>query len=141
VRPPPQARPERASGEGDGVLLLAAFVLARIADDEATARAAVRTTEAGDVPGWYWSNAGDAVFLDETDVPVACGPWKQAMHQPTAQHIVRWDPARVMAECEAKRRAVQTLASRLDDEPEEHLLRLLAMPYADHPAYRPEWRP
>ena len=120
---------------------LAEFVLARLADDEATARAAVRTTEGGDVAGWYWSNAGDAVFLDGTELPVACGPWRQPMHQPTGQHIVRWDPDRVMVECEAKRRAVETLTSSVSDERDDHLLRLLTLPYAHHPAYRPAWRP
>lgn len=62
-------------------------------------------------------------------------------------------PQRVLAECEAKRRIVETLAipyiaerRRLmggrpswgDENPE--LLRLLAMPHADHPDFREEWR-
>lgn len=120
---------------------LAEFVLARIGEDEETARAAGRSSETGDVPGWYWSGAGDAVFIDGTEVPVACGPWRQLMHEPTAQHIVRWDPARVLVECEAKRRAVESSTSDTSDERADHLVRLLALPYAGHPAYRPEWRP
>jgi len=60
------------------------------------------------------------------------------------------DPARVLAECEAKRQIVALHKS----EPGQHpdfcghdlrelpcpTLRLLALPYADHPDYLPEWR-
>ncbi|HEY4631806.1 MAG TPA: DUF6221 family protein, partial [Blastococcus sp.] len=81
----------------------------------------------------------------------------------TAEHIARYDPARIMAECAAKRRAVLAcrearpdlafLGARppgMADFPmtphDQHqfaalTLALLALPYADHPDYRPEWRP
>lgn len=55
-------------------------------------------------------------------------------------------PGRVLAECEAKRRIVAE-ANRFegDDDPGAHVLvgvlELLALPYADHPDYREEWRP
>ena len=118
---------------------LAEFLLARVAEDEVIARAAIRTTDIGEVAGWYWSNAGDAVFLDETDVCVACGPWQQGMHQPSGQHIARWNPARVLAECESKRRILEQQQSQPGGE-EAPGLRLLALPYADHRDYRDEWR-
>jgi hypothetical protein len=51
-----------------------------------------------------------------------------------------WDPARVLAECAAKRRIV-SFAADLTEEGTDDLLRLLALPYADHPGYRQEWRP
>lgn len=58
-------------------------------------------------------------------------------------HIVRHDPARVLAEVEAKRRIVDVCA-----EPDDNgydvammVLPLLALPYADHPDWRPEWAP
>lgn len=73
-----------------------------------------------------------------------------------AEHVVRWDPARVLAEITAKRR---TLARHsrcgsgvgwCDDgghgiEPDEgpggcNDLLDLAAPYADHPDYDPAWR-
>jgi hypothetical protein len=64
-------------------------------------------------------------------------------------HIARHDPARVLAEVEAKRRIVEMGASYVPEL--EHgdngewaldaTLRLLALPYADHPDYRQEWRP
>jgi Family of unknown function (DUF6221) len=64
-------------------------------------------------------------------------------------HINRWRPARVLAECDAKRRIV---AEHADIDPcDAHdaafksipcdTLRLLALPYADHPGYRSEWAP
>jgi hypothetical protein len=64
-----------------------------------------------------------------------------------ATHIARWDPARVLAECEAKRRIVELV---LDRPIRDHgdckcescwTLRLVALPYADHPDYRAEWKP
>jgi hypothetical protein len=68
------------------------------------------------------------------------------------------DPARVLAECEAKRRIVElhdrghecsqydhhgevdscTYAHDFDDC---STLRLLALPYASHPDYQTEWKP
>ena len=64
--------------------------------------------------------------------------------------ILRWDDGRVRTECEAKRRIVA-------DHDDQHdcpgwadasafpyvgcsVLRNLAMPYADHPDFREEWR-
>ncbi|WP_116451594.1 DUF6221 family protein [Blastococcus litoris] len=80
-----------------------------------------------------------------------------------SEHVRRHDPARVLAECTAKRRLVLAcrdarpdrafLGARpegLADFPltpaDQHqlaalTLALLALPYADHPEYRPEWRP
>ena len=53
------------------------------------------------------------------------------------------NPARVLAECEAKRRIVEHCdfdhLARSPGDP--YVLRLLALPYADHPDYREEWRP
>ncbi|CAL9502776.1 DUF6221 family protein [Streptomyces sp. enrichment culture] len=85
-----------------------------------------------------------------------------------ARHIARHDPARVLREVDAKRRLLdlhqptmnpgrdsddddpatwlpvcstcQVEIARPGDWPCEHL-RLLALPYADRPGYREEWRP
>lgn len=66
----------------------------------------------------------------------------------TARHIARHDPARVLAEVEAKRQIVEH-----HGEPHEcpeydvawdspcPTLRHLAAVYADHPDYREEWKP
>lgn len=56
-------------------------------------------------------------------------------------HFGRWAPARVLTECASKRQIVE-----LHSTPEERrtgqpctTLRLLALPYAEHPDYRVEW--
>lgn len=99
---------------------LVGFLLARIAEDEAAARESVEYEEN------VWEAAG----------------WLP--------------PSRVLAECEAKRRIVEQYADaerrRVADPLDmavaprrvfalERVLRALALPYADHPDYREEWRP
>lgn len=57
-------------------------------------------------------------------------------------------PARVLAECEAKRRIIDWVAVTVDDfhacdgikANMRIALKDLAKPYADHPDYREEWR-
>jgi hypothetical protein len=92
---------------------LAAFLLARYDEDEAAARDA----EAG---------------MDR--------PWLAYKQVQTAacRHMGTWDPARVLAECEAKREIVQWYGGALAEH--EPALRLLAAVYADHPDYDPSWR-
>ena len=55
-----------------------------------------------------------------------------------------WGPDRIRAECEAKRRIVERCSAVGALMPSEHLaqgvLSLLALPYADHPGWREEWR-
>jgi hypothetical protein len=62
-----------------------------------------------------------------------------------AASIARWHRARVLAECDAKRRIIELQRNDLRDDPQDweadEVLRLLALPYADHPDYRAEWRP
>jgi hypothetical protein len=67
-------------------------------------------------------------------------------------HIIRHDPARVLREVDAKRRlvylAVQlpkvTAGTDMFDNHRDawaEVLKQLALPYADRPGYREEWRP
>jgi hypothetical protein len=116
------------------------FLLARIAEDHRLAAAAAVATgrEA-------WDGVPDG------EVPADA-----------AEHVAHHDPARVLAECAAKRRLVNACR---DTRPDLHLLgtrpqgldfpvpptdqhqlaaltlALLALPYAAHPDYRPAWRP
>src|SRR3954463_612573 len=92
---------------------LADFLLARIAEDEAVARAAVQTAERGGRDSWYWSNAGEAVFLDESSTPVL---WGDEHSRPAGNHIARHDPARVLADCEAKRGILKLTSDSLELE-------------------------
>lgn len=108
------------------------FLLARIAEVEAMARAVV-TEEPADNWPFDLDAKGPAAFA----------------------HIVRHDPARVLARCEADRRIAGEhheylgVCSHCVDPSGEHqreawpcvTLRYLALPYADHPDYREEWRP
>ncbi len=72
------------------------------------------------------------------------------------EHIARWDPARVLAEIAAKRRIIDEYEQR-EREATSGIeqakvfgyhatglliaIRLLALPDAEHPDYREEWRP
>ncbi|MFG2976285.1 DUF6221 family protein [Streptomyces sp. NPDC048331] len=56
-----------------------------------------------------------------------------------------------LADLDSKRQIVDYVARELEDHGADNpwwyddkllpILRLLALPYADHPGYRPEWRP
>jgi hypothetical protein len=64
--------------------------------------------------------------------------------------ILRWDHARLIAECESKRRIIDECTGGLKYDVScgeghwgnfENILRILAAPYADHPDYLPKWKP
>lgn len=57
---------------------------------------------------------------------------------PVVAHAQRHDPARVLAEVEAKR---LQLALHKECDASCYVVRVLALPYASHPDYREEWRP
>lgn len=113
---------------------LADFLLARIAEDEAVAR------EAAGVP-WeviHWPNGSQvlvasAAIRDEKWRVGHLGHVATVEHRHDVAHIARWDPARVLAECESKRRIVKETGWVT-------VMSLLAAPYASHPDYREEWK-
>jgi len=121
---------------------LVEFLTAAIAEDEAVARAA------GDHQGASWLAYGEE-FVHPDPPPgnsyVAIGPWGGNIG-PAAPHIARWDPARVLAECEAKRRQIRVLttmfapSSRRFAPWRDRVLAIMALPYADRPGFREEWR-
>jgi hypothetical protein len=69
------------------------------------------------------------------------------------EHIARHDPARVLADVDAKRQIIADCASILSDPPDTwgqgvpvlvlalDTLKNLALPFADHSDYRKEWKP
>lgn len=99
-------------------MMLAEFLLARVAEDEAVAER-LRRPSVGDPWGWQ----------PNPHPLTTCG------HGATQVHV---NPARVLAECEIKRRV---LDMGWATEDLEELTAVLALPYADHPDYREEWRP
>lgn len=120
---------------------LADFLLARIAEDEAAATAALasRTRPRSTPPGRWIQSTPGACVLDGGPNSVA-----RSATAGVIAHIARHDPARVLAECEAKRRIVGQVERNVRDVTGgwlDRILHLLALPYADHPDYRDEWRP
>jgi hypothetical protein len=136
---------------------LGAWLLAQIKADAEVARAAAEAQSGRDEPGDRW-RAGDDVYTAITAAPVAVGPWGGGLHE-TGEHIARWDPACVLAECETKKQTMELHSPQQDTErslacqtcgvPDGwwdvawpcDTLRLLAALYADRPGYRPEWAP
>lgn len=95
--------------------------------------------------GYRW------VELDHADHPGAVGTtWgglvavETTLH-PHSEHIARHDPERVLREVEAKRRILAAYENTDRDGPvmdvPTSVILLLALPYADRPGYREEWRP
>ncbi|MEU2075405.1 DUF6221 family protein [Streptomyces sp. NPDC013489] len=126
---------------------LIAFLRARLNEDEQTAR-----------------HATDGPWVDEPGHPIRGGyelrfVIAQQAQRWNSQHIARHDPARVLAEVDAKRRIIDECAYWLDKINEsataEHpypnlpergevvlpVITLLGLPYADHPDYQDAWRP
>lgn len=117
---------------------LVTFLRARLNEDEQEAAAAS--------PGpWHVDAEADEVLAVD-DIVVAEGFALSGQQlRATTRHIARHDPARVLAEVAAKRSMIGRIDSHATimgwDEVHGDLLRLLALPYADHPDYRDEWRP
>ena len=140
-------------------LTLTDFLLARIAEDEDVARAAItqdtqertyydgRTETLIDTGIWHaGSSSYDECRVEGTFMVI----YDEGGHSPEqATHIARHDPARVLAECEAKRQIVElhaevekagaSCAVCWEDYPCP-TLRILTSVYADHPDFREEWR-
>lgn len=138
------------------------FLLGRIAEDEAVARAAGIPEHTGahkphpELMRWRY-NGEDEVEVDYDDpypypekFYVTCDHEGliPAVDPPQGSHIARFDPERILIECEAKRLTVGLLQADSTDpgnamrrEWAAEILRALAVVYADHPDYREEWRP
>ena len=101
----------------------------RVAEDEAVAQAAFDRISS--VHDWDYLRVNDFSLVDTA-------------------HITRWQPARVLAECKAKRRLVRSMAGSVTSTRDwsrslrpamyDYTLRLLALPYADHSDYQASWR-
>lgn len=133
------------------------FLRARYDEEEAAAR------EAREGP---WALRRDSVSTDEiysvtreADRGGDSNVFPDVWHDGSNAHAVRHDPARVLREVEAKRRIVDAYprdpdgwdtsvtfgdwSSCSDSCPPEvlgHVLRLLALPYSDHPDFDLSWR-
>jgi hypothetical protein len=138
------------------------FLLARIAEREALAvrmRDAVWPEQIMVCPADDTGNSGLPPCVSVTD-PLYRKAWVRLWKTGNYEigwtlsddNTEAWGPTlarREIAECEAKRRivewattvyAIQTGGPRPRQGPNP-ILALLALPYADHPDYQPEWRP
>ena len=134
-------------------MTLTEFLLARIAEDAELAR---RAADAGAGKWAAGIHPSNECRIEGDDGMIIYDEGGHTAEQ--ASHIARHDPARVLAECEAKRGAIdaawadhsqiegewgmgqsQAQMEAKGDYPAvvEHL----ALPYADHPDYDPGWRP
>jgi hypothetical protein len=141
------------------VTTLTEFLLARIAEDETAARIVDSTrwvtgfVRAGRPGKWRGIEAHAVVDEDTPNIAGVvdeAGEVARSESASTVAHIARHDPARVLAECEAKRR-IMAAHTPVDDEPDGWCnncdgdgwpcttMAALALPYADHEAYREEW--
>src|SRR2546423_10960409 len=129
---------------------LIAFLRARLDEREQIARAA----EPG--PWRVLEDSSGSVAVGPEDFGIASDHTGQ--NRASYVHIAANDPARVLADVDAKRRIIE-LHSTSDtstfegrtatitwcpicrNDGECPTLRLLALPYADHPDYRGRWRP
>lgn len=155
-------------------MTLIEFLLARIAEDEAVALAAngprwghgdgnvstggLYSLAPGEDDGWSiaWFELGTAnADARGRRVLPRWATMERRAHE-NSVHAARHDPARVLAECAAKRRIVehaQDWAETLHEVPSgwteetatayrmamDWTLRVLAQPYHDHPAFNQEW--
>ena len=123
---------------------LAAWLLDAIAEDEARADVATRLGES------RWKAVGGSVELATVPRGSSIFEWMVAFDEGSpsegqAVHIATWDPARVLAECAAKRALVEETMERSA----EHrgpaatwvslILGHLAQPYRDREGWRDEW--
>lgn len=122
-------------------MTLAEFILARYAVAEALARQAV-----DDDPNWVHRGDGLLIQVGSDGDHEVSSTWLRLPHRfEAADHIAHHDPARVLADLEAKRALVTELSRMERDEMgwdgiERKVLSYLALPYASHPDYRQEWK-
>lgn len=121
---------------------LATWLRAQLDEDERVARLAIEQAGATE-----WASSAEGTVYDPNSGGngyLATGPWGTSLDY-LGLHIAHWDPARVLAEVDAKRQRLDWIESELGDdstnETVQWLTQLEALPYADRPGYRPEWRP
>ena len=117
------------------------FLLARFDEDERRARMAGNAKFYVTEPPL--KRAYIEVEAERVNLPIdtikQCELW---------EHFAYRTPGRTLAECEAKRRIVDDAMALGPDgrvmfpsRQHGYVMRCLALPYADHPDYREEWRP
>jgi hypothetical protein len=129
---------------------LTTWLLEQVAEDERIARTATSGPWITDTT----ENDGGVLIRQHNDN----GPEEHVIYSawadkgdPDCEHVTRWNPVRVLAECEAKRRTIALFADQQDRDDEAwgyqseatQMLREYGAMYATlgRPGYREEWRP
>ncbi|WP_405549706.1 DUF6221 family protein [Streptomyces microflavus] len=131
------------------------FLHDRLTEDEQAAHAATWDDQSG-----TWTARPPRASYERYTVVDYCDDGVVAVTPENAdadgvgQHVARHDPDRVLREVEAKRHILDSHipdAASADEQINEEwrsgsaladdLLRLLALPYVDHPDYKDAWRP
>jgi len=125
---------------------LVQWLRAQLDEDAARALAALSELDGPEL-GADWEYDGRYVSTVRERTMVAVGS-QDFMGPTVGAHIAAHDPARVLREIDAKRRAVDYLVEEIEnaevwwyDDKLIPVLKLLALPYADRPGYREEWAP
>lgn len=134
---------------------LVAFIRAQLDEDERVARRAggIRDLE------WTYDRETFHVISGRGQSIAARKPEGNPINDVDGEHIARHDPARVLAEVDAKRRILDAWEhalkydgvvkfggweSCIDMCPEavlDNVVKLLALPFAGRPGFREEWKP
>ncbi len=118
------------------------FVLARVAEDEAVARAASVGTH------WTWDDRQEAMYSDSpTTYGHECIIDTEGANPPGPEpgaHIARHDPARVLAQCAAIRAVVDRVRYEFERQTNgwhtaQKILGDIASIWSEHPEFQQEW--
>lgn len=110
------------------------FLRARLDEDEKVARALVDDTRPGRAERWEFCDDGAI-----RDTGAHRSLRVKFTWSPEAAHIARHDPARVLADVEAKRALVAFVELPEGSYFEHQLLAPLARVWRDHPDFDPAW--
>ncbi|MEA1796685.1 DUF6221 family protein [Rhodococcus qingshengii] len=125
------------------------FLEARIAEDEAVAKAAR--------PGPWFHDSNltcgprvppDDFLMVPEDPSDTISPCNDKIPDQDSRHIARHDPARILCEVAAKRKLIRSIEGLVQHAygydsagTVEKVLAPLAAIYSDHPDFNEEWRP
>jgi len=122
---------------------IAEFLEARITEDEVAAREAAVSAGGAGWSAQQLDHEGLSVYGDDAAGQI---DFDSEETVPTLRYLVRFDPARVLAECAAKRAILAAQKNQEDNDDDMAwivasgvLLRSLAAVYSDHPDYQQEW--
>lgn len=129
----------------------ATWLRAQLDEDERVALAARKGASGWDGDGVWTTDDRDSAGQCRIEGDVITIYDEGGHTEAHAKHIALWDPARVLADIDAKRRILAECEYEINDAEKRDtgdgvglshtILGLLALPYAGRDGYREEWRP